>query len=113
MCPCALRWAAISSTTSTRTLASALCEEALRDDATVLHRANASPYVSPGFSMEEGNLAVLANIHEDPMVDGRRHDWAAIAYSLYHLKACQTRQTNAPNKRAKRANCALFDESKA
>ena len=42
---------------------------ALREDATFLHRVNASPYVSPGFSMEEGNLAVLANIHKDPVVD--------------------------------------------
>ena len=42
---------------------------ALREDVTFLHRVNASPYVSPGFSMEEGNLAVLANIHKDPVVD--------------------------------------------
>ena len=42
---------------------------ALREDVTFLHRVNASPYVSPGFSMEGGNLALLANIHKDPVVD--------------------------------------------
>ena len=42
---------------------------ALREDVTFLHRVNASPYVSPGFSMEGGNLAMLANIHKDPVVD--------------------------------------------
>ena len=42
---------------------------ALREDATFLHRVNASTYVSPGFSMQEGNLALLANIHKDPVVD--------------------------------------------
>ena len=57
---------------------------ALRDDATFLRRVNASSLVSPGFSMEGGNLTVLANIHKDPMADaGLQSRPASIISKLY------------------------------
>ena len=66
---------------------------ALREDVTFLHRVNASPYVSPGFTMEEGNLAVLANIQKDPVADATIRLQSRTAFII-----------SKPAKRANRAN---------